>query len=695
MRFVFGDIEVDCEQIKLTKQNRLMECEPRVFELLVYFCHHPKEAVSREELVKEVWAGRVVSDAAINRAVGELRKLIEDTPKSPQWIKTVSKVGYRFTVTPSIFTESKENSSIKIAEIESVEESIKQSKAPFYTKKIPEINNILSGNWLLLCVVFILIIFIVLNIITSKTNTPNLEVVDSKPVTSTMGSAFNAAYNAEDNTLVFLFRSNANDYSQLYIQKGHSPAQAISDDDYYYTDVLYGTGDAIYASRLNNLQERHCEIVEVNMLTKRHMPIMNCGKGVVTHLAFDAKRNRIIYRSRPSISEPYAIHSYQLDTGRKQQLTHPVQIGNNTGDYSFSISPNSQKLAIVEYNGDAVDKIKLVDLTNNHVIESVAFLDHVYGLIWRTDTQILATNSEGLFEFTIANLAVNAVEKSDQFGRLTRGADKYSIFSEKSQTTINIFSYSKNKKDNKPLTRNSGISLTPVLGNTSNILAFISDRTGKQQIHIQPEGRGGFIAEFPEDIAYVSGMSWAPNDSALVASVNSRLYLYTVENQQWEKVAESFEQVHHVAFAQDALIFSAEVNGQWNIWQFHLPSKQTEQITTRGGYSVQGKDNIIYFTKYNHAGLYELDVDTGAESILIKNFPIAGWRHWQLRDNKIYYLLNKEYRVLDLESSINTALYNFEGRTPNSCNMSFNHAYFACEKVELSTSNIWQFKLSE
>ena len=109
MRFLFGDIVVDVEQIALIKDDKCIEFEPRIFELLVYFCQHPQEAISREELIAQVWRGRIVSDAAINRAVGELRKLIEDNPSSPQWIKTVSKVGYRLTAAPVIENIPSEN----------------------------------------------------------------------------------------------------------------------------------------------------------------------------------------------------------------------------------------------------------------------------------------------------------------------------------------------------------------------------------------------------------------------------------------------------------------------------------------------------------------------------------------------------------------------------------------------------------
>ncbi len=55
MRYAFGDVEVDTTQIRLVKDGVLVECEPKVFTLLVYFCQHPEKAISRAELVEKVW----------------------------------------------------------------------------------------------------------------------------------------------------------------------------------------------------------------------------------------------------------------------------------------------------------------------------------------------------------------------------------------------------------------------------------------------------------------------------------------------------------------------------------------------------------------------------------------------------------------------------------------------------------------
>lgn len=716
MHFVFGDMVVDCDQVKLIKHTKNIECEPRVFELLVYFCRHPQEAISRKRLLTEVWGGRTVSDAAVNRAIGELRKLIEDNPSSPKFIKTVSKVGYRLALTPASFENqyqlleqehatnravtiqtSEENSEAKDNQkiiLYRNEQSTDESISPFSHLRKWRLLAVktLKEKWLLsACLLLALGIF---TNIASHSNVEKLVVMEKLPVTSMIGSAFNPSFNRKSNNLVFLYRENSDANAQIFIKQNDGSVDNISDDGYYYTDVIFGTDGYIYASRLNNLQKRYCEIVKVELITKQISSIIDCGKGVITPLEFDANKRRLLYRYRNITSEPYAIYSYQLDTGRKHQLTHPEQVGNNTGDYIFSISPDSKFLAIVEYNSNDVDKLKLVDLKDNRIIARTPFINDVHGLVWRSEYEVLASNSNGLFEFNVDNLSVTLIDNSDQIGRLAMGTDIHSLLTERSQKTVNIFGYSLQKSELKPLTASSSISQSPILGNISNILAFKSDRSGETEIYIKVEGQAEFIADFIEAIAHVDSMAWSPEDDNLIASINNHLYMYSLKNQKWQRLVEPFTNVHYASFVQKSIMFSAEVDGQWNIWQLSLENGQVKQITTKGGYSVEGYGSKIYLTKFNYDGLYQLDLNSGIESVLLEDFPIAAWRHWQLRDDKIYYLLNKDYKTLDLITASEKVLHSFSSQRPNTCNISYQLDFFACEKVELIRSNIWQFQLS-
>src|SRR5688500_15291298 len=66
-------------------------------EVLMALAGRPGQAVSREELLAAVWPGVVVGDEALTQSIIKLRRALGDNPKSPAYIETISKRGYRLT----------------------------------------------------------------------------------------------------------------------------------------------------------------------------------------------------------------------------------------------------------------------------------------------------------------------------------------------------------------------------------------------------------------------------------------------------------------------------------------------------------------------------------------------------------------------------------------------------------------------
>ncbi len=69
---------------------------PRYFDLLLLLLEHRNEAVRRREILEVVWSDVIVTDGALNQAVRVLRRALEDDPRNPVYILTVSRHGYRF-----------------------------------------------------------------------------------------------------------------------------------------------------------------------------------------------------------------------------------------------------------------------------------------------------------------------------------------------------------------------------------------------------------------------------------------------------------------------------------------------------------------------------------------------------------------------------------------------------------------------
>ena len=90
--FRLGDLEVDPPRRRVSTGETL---EPRVMQVLVALARANGAVVSRDELIRTCWDGRIVGEDSITRVVGALRRLAEERGGGAFRIETVPKVGYR------------------------------------------------------------------------------------------------------------------------------------------------------------------------------------------------------------------------------------------------------------------------------------------------------------------------------------------------------------------------------------------------------------------------------------------------------------------------------------------------------------------------------------------------------------------------------------------------------------------------
>src|SRR5438045_8048625 len=96
VQFSFGEYVLDADRRELLRGSTLIPTAPRVFDLLDYLVITGERVVSKDELLRAVWGGRVVSDSTLARHIHAVRKAIADSGNKQGFIRTVARRGYRF-----------------------------------------------------------------------------------------------------------------------------------------------------------------------------------------------------------------------------------------------------------------------------------------------------------------------------------------------------------------------------------------------------------------------------------------------------------------------------------------------------------------------------------------------------------------------------------------------------------------------
>ena len=100
--FYLGKWLVQPSLNQITDGETINRLAPKFMHVLVYLARQPGQVATRDELLDTVWAGTVVGEAVLTRAISELRKVFDDDPRSPQVIETILKTGYRLIASVSL-----------------------------------------------------------------------------------------------------------------------------------------------------------------------------------------------------------------------------------------------------------------------------------------------------------------------------------------------------------------------------------------------------------------------------------------------------------------------------------------------------------------------------------------------------------------------------------------------------------------
>jgi DNA-binding winged helix-turn-helix (wHTH) protein/Tol biopolymer transport system component len=94
----FDVYEIDARAGELRKHGYRVPLEDRPFRALLILLQQAPEVVTREELQKQLWPADVFIDFdhGLNKAIGKVRRALNDSAEKPRFVETVGRRGYRF-----------------------------------------------------------------------------------------------------------------------------------------------------------------------------------------------------------------------------------------------------------------------------------------------------------------------------------------------------------------------------------------------------------------------------------------------------------------------------------------------------------------------------------------------------------------------------------------------------------------------
>ena len=102
MIYAFSEVELNTDRHLLTRRGEVISVEPQVFDILRILAENAGVLVTKDQLMDEVWGGRIVSEATVGARINAARSAVGDNGKEQAVIRTVPRRGFELVADVTI-----------------------------------------------------------------------------------------------------------------------------------------------------------------------------------------------------------------------------------------------------------------------------------------------------------------------------------------------------------------------------------------------------------------------------------------------------------------------------------------------------------------------------------------------------------------------------------------------------------------
>ncbi|MEE2001098.1 winged helix-turn-helix domain-containing protein [Alkalimonas sp. MEB108] len=610
---------------------------------------HAGELVSKDDLLEKVWGIRAVSDGRITRVIRVLRVALGDDSRTPIYIETVPKRGYRL-IAP---VERSDVTGVS-TESEQVEET---------SHDVTVATSKPAGHWqrrtllsLLVLMPIVLAGYFWLATNSVEDDFSAIPLWRYEPVTFLDGIEFYHSISPDEELLVFSYASSPSDsVVRLKLQNLRTHQVVALTDAPYSSFGAAWSPDATQLAYQRTISGSLCEIRILTLNAARDQVISdelltNCGAlSISARLSWSPDGRFLVYPSREEGQSQMALMLYPLAGGQPQMLTAPPATG--FGDYAVRFSRDGNNLAFLRDSASTV-QIWLMDLNNRSSRMLRQLSDTSPGNIdWSLDSSEILypagrsrlaavnvfTNEQRLVAYTDLNASEIQISPS---GRILASVGAFS------QLNIlqipNAIENSSSERGQQVFSSNRNEAFAVASPVPNGPIAVVSRRSGLPQVWLfYPNGKQQQLTDFQEN-ERVSRLVFSPDGRRLLALVSQELWLFE-EGVKPQRIvgAASRQNIANPSWSSDgSTIYYAKVNqGSWQVMSVAVDApSEVHLFNAQMEFYLESPDGRYRFWRNSFDRWYylerlEADGSLIKEQIMLPKIPL----HFELATTGLYY----------------------------------------------------------
>lgn len=645
------------QQRLLCRAEQQVYLEPKVFLLLQALLAAEHQLLDHQQMLQQVWQGRVVSDSAIHRASSLLRKAFAELDPSQPYLETLAKVGYRLIV-PVQALAAAESASLQATV--ATEPPVPQKPGPAYK------------SWLVAA--FVAAAVLTGWLLTSAQKDLPAAAAIAMPTLQAMtaedGLEYQLSVSADGKQFLYLQQSQPA-LSGWWLQQRTGQRQLLQFSQQQVPQVVLSPDgqQILYQGCQQEGARPSCQLWlrSVRSDTEAAQALLAYPVDSQLQLQWQPDGQAVFFRMRQDKSQPYQIYRYQLATRQLQQLTLPEA---GQSDIALALSSDGRQLAVLRYLQQQQRQILWYQFPQLTLTRQQALPVPASSLAFDTGQALWFDCPDGISQ----RLCRWPQQSSHYSPQLTVPGTVLGLVAAGSELWLSsVQQRSQIWRQSLPVTAaaqaelqlsSARLELMPRVWQQD--LVFLSTRHGRHQIwRRQADAAPALLAELPPPAGFVR-LSRSEDGNYLAFSQQGALYLLQLNTAScWQLLGPEY-QVGVVNWQQQQLIFSSERSGDWQLWRYQLPQPlqppataattqcpavtsqpahqawqeaALTQLTRQGGYSGYVYQNQLLYSKYHQDGLFQLDLTkpAAAEQLLLAAFDRINWLNWQLTGDELSY----------------------------------------------------------
>jgi Tol biopolymer transport system component/DNA-binding winged helix-turn-helix (wHTH) protein len=648
--FEFTPFVLDPAKRVLLRAGVPQALTPRAFDLLLLLVQQRDRVLSKDEILRAVWADTVVEESNLNQQVFVLRKALNSDGGSPEYIATIPRRGYRFV------GEVTERSAISA------------SPSGARPATIDQRGRALVSRWVLWTLGGVLTIATLLAW-RSRDVTPDA-AVEIRSVTAFPGLERFPSISPDGSFVVFSWTGpNPEDAPDLWIKAVDGDAlRRLTATPFAETFPAWSPdGRDIAFLRAGQ------GVFVISALGGSERKIADIGSA----LGWTPDGRALLVRDRAE-DKPYGIFKIDLNSGRREPIT---QAPSGIGDWTFDVSPDGQTLAFVRYERPGVSDVYVVPLAGGEVRRRTRMNASISRVAWMPEgREILYSVNEApgldpsLFRVPArgtapepGNRALHASAgwpsisrlRPDGLARVAFAHDRVDVGLrfmdlEALRTTTRLDSVTQ-------FSDSTRVDFPGRFSRDGERVAFLSDRTGWAEAWVANRDGSGLHQVTTMRATELGIGGWSPDGRRIVIDAaiagNSDVYLVDLDGRPPVRLTSdpTFDGLAEWSSDGQWIYFTSNKTGRPELWKISVNGGTVSQVTRGGGLQPREAPDgrtLFYLNPPPYTGgtsgvsrLMQVPVEGGKEVAVLDHVRLG---LWAVTDRGIVFTtIESEQDVLD------------------------------------------------